>query len=223
MERTLNDLKRWITSHYHAAPNQATMRSILKDYADPLHIALHSIETPSDWMRHDLRELIQSLRLPWTEIINPPPRTLTSEQMEERIRMSVRRTKDIWRDQMEQWISEFGDDGDEFVVNEADIEALRAMMEIFSKLKTLKSEEYVRRVMHRVIEAAISRWNRREERRQEKIRRRLEQIRVEAERAQMEQEAIRQAAREQGLSLGRGKRTRDPVEHGMLARRKTEK
>lgn len=222
MEQTINDLKRWITSHYSADPSVSVMREVISNYAEPLSAALHGIQTASEWMKHDLHELIQSLRSPWKEIINPPPRSLPADKMNDRLRMAVRKTYVVWREQMQQWISEFGDDGDAFIVKEADIEALRSMTESFATLKALKSEESVRKKMDAVIEAAIARWRRKEQQRQDEIESSLAQIRVEAQNAQRQQEAIRRAARQQGLSLGRATRSREWVDHGMLARRRRE-
>lgn len=57
MERTLHDVRRWIRSHYTNADNVPLMLHILQIYADPIVRAFESIETYSEWMKHDVREL----------------------------------------------------------------------------------------------------------------------------------------------------------------------
>jgi hypothetical protein len=219
MERTLHDVRRWIRSHYSDADNAPLMLHILQIYADPLVLALQSIETSSEWMKHDVRELQRSLKLPWTELIDPPPRTMTAAQMEKRMRDAVKRTHDIWIHQMHQWVKEFGDDSDEFQVEEADVRALRRMTDIFVTLMVLKSETSVRKTMGIVIDAATARRDRKEERRQQHVARRLAEIRTQNESTQRELQARRAAAREQGLRVGMGKRSREHVPMGMLAPR----
>ena len=219
MERTLHDVRRWIRSHYSDADNAPLMLHILRIYADPLVLALQSIETSSEWMKHDVRELQRSLKLPWTELIDPPPRTMTAAQMEKRMRDAVKRTHDIWIHQMHQWVKEFGDDSDGFEVEEADVRALRRMTEVFTTLMVLKSETSVRKTMGIVIDAAIARRVRKEERRQQHEERRLSEIRAQNESTQRELQARRAAAREQGLRVGMGKRSREHVPMGMLAAR----
>jgi hypothetical protein len=219
MERTLHDVRRWIRSHYTNADNTPLMLHILQIYADPLVLALQSIETSSEWMKHDVRELQRSLKLPWTELIDPPPRTMTAAQMEKRMRDAVKRTHDIWIHQMHQWVKEFGDDSDEFQVEEADVRALRRMTDIFVTLMVLKSETSVRKTMGIVIDAATARRDRKEERRQQHVARRLAEIRTQNESTQRELQARRAAAREQGLRVGMGKRSREHVPMGMLAPR----
>jgi predicted metal-dependent phosphoesterase TrpH len=219
MDQTLQDIRKWIRNHYSDAPNAPPLHKILQLYADPIVSALQSIETSSEWMRHDVRELQQSLKLPWVKLIDPPPRTLSAAQMEERLRDAVRRTRDIWREEMRQWARELGDDGDDFEVEEADVRALRRMTEVFVPLKALKSEESVRRTMDTVIQAAIARRVRKEERRRQQVARRLAKIRAEQSNAERELESRRAAAREQGLSVGIGKRAREHVPMGMLSAR----
>lgn len=219
MERTLHDVHRWIRSHYTNADNTPLMLQILQIYADPIVRALESIETSSQWMKHDVRELQQSLKLPWTELIDPPPRSLTAEKMEQRLRDAVRKTHAIWREEMAQWAKELGDDGDGFEVEETDVQALRRMTEVFVALKALKSEESVRKTMGMVIDSAVARRVRREERLREQVARRLAKIRAEKARMDRELEARRAAAREQGLRVGMGKRPREHVPMGMLAAR----
>ena len=216
MERTLHDVRRWIRSHYTNADNTPLMLHILQIYADPLVLALQSIETSSEWMKHDVRELQRSLKLPWTELIDPPPRTMTAAQMEKQMRGAVKRTHDIWIHQMHQWVKEFGDDSDGFEVEEADVRALRRMTDIFGTLMVLKSETSVRKTMGMVIDAAIARRDRKEERQREHVARRLAVIRAQNESTQRELEARRAAAQQQGLRVGMGKRSRDM---GMLAPR----
>jgi hypothetical protein len=58
METALKDLHRWIRRHYPEAPNAPLMRRILKEYAQPLAEAVESVETSSEWMRHDVHELL---------------------------------------------------------------------------------------------------------------------------------------------------------------------
>ena len=219
MERTLHDVRRWIRSHYSDADNAPLMLHILRIYADPLVLALQSIETSSEWMKHDVRELQRSLKLPWTELIDPPPRTMTAAQMEKRMRDAVKRTHDIWIHQMHQWVKEFGDDSDGFEVEEADVRALRRMTDIFGTLMVLKSETSVRKTMGMVIDAAIARRVRKEERQREHVARRLAEIRAQNASTQRELQARRAAAREQGLRVGMGKRSREHVPMGMLAAR----
>jgi hypothetical protein len=219
MERTLHDVRRWIRSHYTNADNTPLMLHILQIYADPLVLALQSIETSSEWMKHDVRELQRSLKLPWTELIDPPPRTMTAAQMEKRMRDAVKRTHDIWIHQMHQWVKEFGDDSDGFEVEEADVRALRRMTEVFTTLMVLKSETIVRKTMGIVIDAAIARRDRKEERRQQHVARRLAEIRAQNASTQRELQARRAAAQQQGLRVGMGKRSREHVPMGMLAPR----
>ena len=219
MERTLHDVRRWIRSHYSDADNAPLMLHILRIYADPLVLALQSIETSSEWMKHDVRELQRSLKLPWTELIDPPPRTMTAAQMEKRMRDAVKRTHDIWIHQMHQWVKEFGDDSDEFQVEEADVRALRRMTDIFVTLMVLKSETSVRKTMGIVIDAATARRDRKEERRQQHVARRLAEIRAQNASTQRELQARRAAAQQQGLRVGMGKRSREHVPMGMLAPR----
>ena len=219
MEGTLRDIRRWIRNHYPHAPNAPIMIEILETYANPIVSAVQSIEASSEWMRHDLRELTQSLRFPWTEIVDPPPRTLTAAQMEEKLRDAVRRTRDVWTQEMRKWAKEYADDGDSFDVEEADVRALRRMTEVFVSLKALKSEKSVRRTMDLVIEAAIARRKRNEERRRKQVARRLLDIQAERSSTERELESRRAAAREQGLSMGAGKRARDHIQVGMLAAR----
>jgi len=218
MEETIHDLRQWIQRHYAEEPNAPLMQEILDDYAQPI-TRVQSIETSSEWMRHDVRELLQSLRTPWVEIINPAPRVFTAEDMEARLRAAVRSTNRVWRREMEQWVSEMGDDGDAFHVDAGDVEALVRMTEVFASLKTLNSPEKVRKQMDKVIRAAISRRGRREQRLREKVEEGLAKARAERAREQAELELRRAAARAQGLTVGRGKRARPRVEHGMLARR----
>ena len=219
MDKTLRDIRKWIGNHYSDAPNAPLLHTILQLYADPIVSALQSIETSSEWMKHDVRELQQSLKLPWTELIDPPPRTLSAAQMEERLRNAVRHTRDIWREEMHQWARELGDDGDDFEVEEADVRALRRMTDTFALLKALKSEESVRKTMDTVIQAAIDRRFRKEERRRQQIARRLAKIRAEQASTQNELEARRAVAREQGLRVGMAKRAREHVPMGMLSAR----
>jgi hypothetical protein len=219
MDQTLRDIRKWIHNHYSDADNAPLMLHILRIYADPLVLALQSIETSSEWMKHDVRELQRSLKLPWTELIDPPPRTMTAAQMEKRMRDAVKRTHDIWIHQMHQWVKEFGDDSDEFQVEEADVRALRRMTDIFVTLMVLKSETSVRKTMGIVIDAATARRDRKEERRQQHVARRLAEIRTQNESTQRELQARRAAAREQGLRVGMGKRSREHVPMGMLAPR----
>lgn len=219
MERTLHDVRRWIRSHYTNADNTPLMLHILHIYADPIVRAFETIETSSEWMKFDVRELQQSLKLPWTELIDPPPRSLTAEKMEERLRKAVKRTHDIWTHQMHQWVKEFGDDSDGFEVEEADVRALRRMTEVFTTLMALKSETSVRKTMGMVTDAAIARRDRKEKRRREHVARRLAEIRAQNASTQRELQARQVAAREQGLSMGMGKRSREHVPMGMLAAR----
>ena len=219
MDKTLRDIRKWIRNHYSDADNAPLMLHILQIYADPMVRALESIETSSEWMKHDVRELQRSLKLPWTELIDPPPRTMTAAQMEKRMRDAVKRTHDIWIHQMHQWVKEFGDDSDGFEVEEADVRALRRMTEVFTTLMVLKSETSVRKTMGMVIDAAIARRVRKEERRQEHVERRLAVIRTQNESTQRELQARHAAAREQGLRVGMGKRPREHVPMGMLAAR----
>jgi hypothetical protein len=219
MDQTLRDIRKWIHNHYSDADNAPLMLHILRIYADPLVLALQSIETSSEWMKHDVRELQRSLKLPWTELIDPPPRTMTAAQMEKRMRDAVKRTHDIWIHQMHQWVKEFGDDSDGFEVEEADVRALRRMTDIFVTLMVLKSETSVRKTMGIVIDAATARRDRKEERRQQHVARRLAEIRTQNESTQRELQARRAAAREQGLRVGMGKRSREHVPMGMLAPR----
>ena len=222
METALKDLRRWIRRHYPEAPNAPLMRRILEEYAQPIAEAVESVETSSEWMRHDVHELLQSLRLPWVEVIDPPPRTLTAEEFEVRVRQAARRTRAIWKEQMDRWASELADDGDPFKVEEEDVKTLRLMAEAFSGLKVLKSPEHVRVKMDAVIEAAVARRGRRERRKQERVAKRQAEVRAEAEAAKRELEARKATARAQGLAIGKGKRAHPPVEHGMLARRRKE-
>ena len=90
MEQVVHDLRKWVERHYANEPNAPLMLRILEHYARPI-ASLHSIPTSSEWMKHDLRELLQSLRTPWVEIISPAPRSLTAEEMEARLRAAVRR------------------------------------------------------------------------------------------------------------------------------------
>ena len=219
MDKTLRDIRKWIHNHYSDADNAPLMLHILRIYADPLVLALQSIETSSEWMKHDVRELQRSLKLPWTELIDPPPRTMTAAQMEKRMRDAVKRTHDIWIHQMHQWVKEFGDDSDGFEVEEADVRALRRMTDIFGTLMVLKSETSVRKTMGMVIDAAIARRDRKEERQREHVARRLAEIRAQNASTQRELQARRTAAREQGLRVGLGKRPREHVPMGMLAAR----
>ena len=53
METVLKDLRRWIRRHYPEAPNAPLMRRILEEYAQPLAEAVESVETSSEWMRHE--------------------------------------------------------------------------------------------------------------------------------------------------------------------------
>ena len=223
MDQTLQDIRKWIRNHYSDADNALLMQKILQLYAEPIVTALGSIETSSEWMRHDVRELQQSLKLPWTELIDPPPRTMTAAQMEERMRDAVRKTHAIWREEMAQWAKELGDDADAFEVEEADVRALRHMTDTFALLKALKSEESVRKTMGMVVDAAIARRVRKEERRREKVAKRLAKIRAEQANMKRELDARRAAAHEQGMSVGIGKRPRERIEHGMLAARRTAK
>ena len=219
MDKTLRDIRKWIRNHYSDADNAPLMLHILQIYADPMVRALESIETSSEWMKHDVRELQRSLKLPWTELIDPPPRTMTAAQMEKRMRDAVKRTHDIWIHQMHQWVKEFGDDSDGFEVEEADVRALRRMTDIFGTLMVLKSETSVRKTMGMVIDAAIARRDRKEERQREHVARRLAVIRAQNESTQRELEARRAAAQQQGLRVGMGKRSREHVPMGMLAAR----
>ena len=219
MDKTLRDIRKWIHNHYSDADNAPLMLHILRIYADPLVLALQSIETSSEWMKHDVRELQRALKLPWTELIDPPKRTMTAAQMEKRMRDAVKRTHDIWIHQMHQWVKEFGDDSDGFEVEEADVRALRRMTDIFGTLMVLKSETSVRKTMGMVIDAAIARRDRKEERQREHVARRLSEIRAQNESTQRELQARRAAAREQGLRVGMGKRSREHVPMGMLAAR----
>jgi hypothetical protein len=219
MDQTLRDIRKWIHNHYSDADNAPLMLHILRIYADPLVLALQSIETSSEWMKHDVRELQRSLKLPWTELIDPPPRTMTAAQMEKRMRDAVKRTHDIWIHQMHQWVKEFGDDSDGFEVEEADVRALRRMTEVFTTLMVLKSETIVRKTMGIVIDAAIARRDRKEERRQQHVARRLAEIRAQNASTQRELQARRAAAQQQGLRVGMGKRSREHVPMGMLAAR----
>ena len=57
MDKTLRDIRKWIHNHYSDADNAPLMLHILRIYADPLVLALQSIETSSEWMKHDVREL----------------------------------------------------------------------------------------------------------------------------------------------------------------------
>ena len=220
MEEVIANLRRWISRHYPNAENANLMQQILQIYAEPVTRALHSIQTSSEWMEQDLRRLMQAMREPWVEIIDPPPRTLTAQQMEDRLRSAVRRTHDIWKQQMDEWIAQYGDDEDPFEVEESDVRVLRRMADVLSDLKTLKSPESVRRKMDTVINAAVGRRQRVQQRQQQEIARRMQRLRQEAEDNQRERDARAAAARLHGLSLGRGQRSRDPVEHGMLARRR---
>ena len=219
MDKTLRDIRKWIRNHYSDADNAPLMLHILQIYADPMVRALESIETSSEWMKHDVRELQRSLKLPWTELIDPPPRTMTAAQMEKQMRGAVKRTHDIWIHQMHQWVKEFGDDSDGFEVEEADVRALRRMTDIFGTLMVLKSETSVRKTMNTVIQAAIARCDRKEERQREHVARRLAVIRAQNESTQRELEARRAAAQQQGLRVGMGKRSREHVPMGMLAPR----
>lgn len=220
MEQTLQDIRKWIRNHYSDADNAALMLDILQTYAEPLVSALQSIETSSEWMKHDVRELTQSLRLPWTELIDPPPRTLTAAQMEANLKNAVRRTHDIWKQQMDEWIAQYGDDEDPFKAEEADVRALRRMADVLSDLKTLKSPESVRRKMDTVINAAVARRGRVQQRQQQEVARRMQRLRQEAEDNQRERDARAAAARAQGLTIGRGPRSRDRIVHGMLNQRR---
>ena len=97
-------------------------------------------------MVHDVKELYKSLRLPWN-IIDPPPRLLSAAQMEERLRVAVRHTRDVFKEQMAQWIDEFGDDGDAFEVTDADLVALQQMSDLDREM--LLAERYERRQLRK--------------------------------------------------------------------------
>ena len=231
MEAAITNLKRWVGNHYSNAPNTPLMLQIIEFYLQPLSTALRSIQIHSEWMRHDVRELEKSLRFPWVDIIDPPPQRLTAQQMEERLRHAVKKTRAIWKEQMLQWAREYADDDDPYEVEDEDVHSLRRMADLFANLHILKSEESVRRTMGIVVDACIQRRNRREQRRREAgerqhLRRQLalerqrERIRAERANAQRELESRRITARNAGLRIGMAQPSRDRIQHGMLSAKK---
>ena len=218
MESTLRDLRRWIQRHYGDAPNASLMTQIVETYATPL--AALQLPSSSDWIDADARQLLHDLRQPWRDILDPPPRTLTAEDMEERLRGAVRLTRSQWKETMKLWIAQSNDDSEDFKVRDSDVRALQEMAESLSTLKVLQSPEHVTRLMDAVIEAAKARRERCEQRKREQVAKRLAHVREEVADTQRELDARKQAAREKGLSLGRKERTRDHVEVGMLASKK---
>jgi hypothetical protein len=220
METTIHELKRWIRRHYGTASSAPVMEQILTTYADPVVEAFGTILTllkssASEWMAHDVRDLFRSLRLPWA-IVDPPPRSLSAEQMVERLRAAARQTRDIFKEQVAQWLDEFADDADPFVVTDTDLAALRQTADMLAPLAALKSPQSVRRQMDKVIAAAMERRERAERRRQQATARRLLNVKAEAAMREAEHHAAAAAARDEGLGLGAHKRSRDHVPHGML-------